>query len=143
LNATEQAVLQSIADQCPLAGGNAVFAARSMIALYSETDEYDDENRCLSVGMLYRNTQDALPQVEKLTLIPNPADNNLQVKSKEMFINGELSMYDIYGRLILQTTLPTDKNELNIDVSNIPVGVYSIRLSNNGLKETERLVIIH
>ncbi len=71
-----------------------------------------------------------------LYLSPNPVDENLQVKifSKEAGIL-KLSIYDIYGRLVSNSSLNKHNNEtmLNINTSGLASGIYNVVVSLNDL----------
>nr|WP_321231937.1 T9SS type A sorting domain-containing protein [uncultured Psychroserpens sp.] len=66
---------------------------------------------------------------------------------KTLFIKGILStnttakIYDIQGRLILNTLLDSSTNNNHVDISNITPGVYIVNL-NNGTQQKSQKVII-
>ncbi len=44
--------IETVAYQCPMAGGNAVFRARAIYSLMNENAEYDDQFICLQQGIV-------------------------------------------------------------------------------------------
>ena len=77
--------------------------------------------------------------------------NSLQIYTtitpKSLFIKGQLTsnteirLYDIQGRLVLNTFLDSSRNSNQIDVSNLGTGVYVVQLSNNSLNKTQKVII--
>ncbi|MBK8846467.1 MAG: hypothetical protein IPO27_08000 [Bacteroidetes bacterium] len=69
----------SIAMQCPLAGGTAVFKARAMLQAINDTLAYNDRDICNSVGITLRQ----LPKTEIIkptaVVYPNPANESVTV----------------------------------------------------------------
>jgi hypothetical protein len=138
------AMLKSIAAQCPYSGGNAVFAARAMLAQQDRT-YYDDKALCLEQGILWRT---AKPKVEKTSkdkyckIYPNPANHKIVIEFKDAQQDGNIALYDIYGRILLeQRILNTTTNTLNIE--GISSGVYILKVESNGSNViTEKITVI-
>ena len=75
---TEELTLLSIANQCPLSGGAAVFTARSLYYLIDPNMVYDDRNLCLQQGIILRE-QEQKTASTTLTYTPNPANEIVNV----------------------------------------------------------------
>jgi hypothetical protein len=75
---------------------------------------------CTPVG----NTQYEVGS-EQVVVYPNPTNSKLRIK------NGELKMKELYNS-VGQLILSTKENE--IDVSNLPKGVYYLRVENQVVK---------
>lgn len=80
-------------------------------------------------------------------IYPNPANQTFVVKT---FAREEMDpviaeVYSDQGKLVNTEMLPGSTNESNyeIDIENIPSGVYSVHLKTNGYSEVQRLVVIH
>ena len=63
----------------------------------------------------------------QFSIYPNPASSELIVSSP-LFIGSVISITDVLGREILQTTNTQTSNKINI--SNIPSGIYYCLLKN-------------
>ena len=77
--------------------------------------------------------------IEELSIYPNPVNNgktSIFITSKQNFTK-KIEFYDILGKQIFSTAL-TGK-ELNI--SNLSKGVYVIKITENNISETRKLVI--
>lgn len=79
-------------------------------------------------------------------IFPNPASNivNLQLEGAENIEQLEISLLDISGRLIQkvyngQTNLSAQKME--IDVSNLPNGLYFVEFAMQGARFAEKIVV--
>lgn len=81
-----------------------------------------------------------------LSVSPNPASSAVTVEvSLEEASDCEVRVFDFQGRIvetIQDGGLPAGRNQLTWDAQNFPAGVYFIRAENDGLMDTERLVLI-
>lgn len=78
----------------------------------------------------------ALSELIELTLYPNPADHYLNIRSTLDLMGTEL--FDMQGRKLLQTPASVT----TLEVSEIPAGVYVLRMTlEHGVIATKRVVI--
>ena len=78
--------------------------------------------------------------VEAFKIYPNPAKATLYIQMDNFYSNVEVSIYDVQGKQIgLSKTLNSNITEL--DVSNFESGIYFVKLSNDEVLVTEKLVI--
>ncbi len=86
------------------------------------------------------------PDFKGLSIYPNPLGklgNNglLTIETLADYDNAELIIYDILGRLIYSTTLPSVKGKVIVDLRNQTEGVYLMRFKANGFDLTKRIII--
>lgn len=68
-------------------------------------------------------------------------------ETEEVVINGQLSqkavieVFDIQGRLIINSKLNSSQSQHRIDVSNVSKGIYVVKLQNNPHETTKKIVI--
>jgi hypothetical protein len=74
---------------------------------------------------------------EKLYIFPNPANHILNVNKNANLSKIEIT--DIYGRRIMSVLKPKQMNQL--DISNLPAGLYLVRAEGKRYSETERFVL--
>jgi len=85
---------------------------------------------------------------QDLNVYPNPASAlttfSFQVESSEIMV---LTIVNLKGQVAYHHdlgSLPQGKNQIEVDLSDIPGGIYNCQLTNNGtLKVTRKLVIVH
>ncbi|MBE7508566.1 MAG: T9SS type A sorting domain-containing protein [Bacteroidia bacterium] len=139
--------IMNIAQQCPYAGGQAVFKARVLIALINDSILYDDDNVCLQSD-IYRigrtdSAQNNSNIISNVQLIPNPANNKvtvliLGIKEGVCKINIE----NILSQPVLSAMLDCKKQQHTLDISKLSVGVYYVKIElNNNKYSTVKLVI--
>ncbi|WP_242092050.1 T9SS type A sorting domain-containing protein [Aestuariivivens sediminicola] len=81
----------------------------------------------------------AQPKIENLSIYPNPVNSNRQfifITSKHNLVK-QIEFFNAIGKKIYATTL-TGK-ELNI--SRLATGVYFLKITENNITETRKLVI--
>lgn len=141
---TQITALWAIASQCPLAGGDAVFKARSLYSLIDPLAKYEDEERCASEPEERPAPTHRLEIAMGFQLIPNPAKDELNVKlaapveSRTWFV-----IQDMRGRIYLHKELDAGGTMYNINTSQLPSGIYYCTIKSLGIAhKTEKLIII-
>ena len=137
-------MVQTIAQQCPYAGGPAVYRARAMYQDIDDEMEYDDASVCLAQG-IFRTTQSVLQEVvKKMTLVPNPAIDKVEIQ----FNPGKNVVYDVEifdntGRYIKKITLPSDQPSYLLNISELYSGLNVVKLkaNNSVIDRTKHLII--
>jgi hypothetical protein len=81
----------------------------------------------------------------KLTVYPNPVTDELNIKFRfPQFLsdsNAELQLYDLNGRLIVSQTCELDtKEEQQLNLSDLPSGIYILKLISNDVTLTEKII---
>jgi hypothetical protein len=81
-------------------------------------------------------------QLSGFILYPNPAKDELRITNYELR-DGNIAIYDLTGRLVLMSNnlKVSESNDLIIDVSSLPAGVYMIKLIESKNVSTQRFVI--
>jgi hypothetical protein len=91
---------------------------------------------CLFTGFGY--AQDGKQgTIDGLTLFPNPVSNGKVYISSKSGENKDITIFDVLGKLVLQTTLTS--KELNI--SNLSSGVYIIKIRENETTAARKLIV--
>ena len=80
----------------------------------------------------------------KFIVYPVPVNDILNFKYEANYNrnNATIRLYDVYGRLILQEELRNNQN-CRINVSNMPAGIYMLKLTNGEKFLTKRIIINH
>lgn len=90
------------------------------------------------------NTPSNIPSIQnatnKISLYPNPANNVINIKSGINLTNAEISIYSAYGKHVKSIKSIKDKN-ITVLTSDLPNGVYFLRLTNKNLNFVEKLII--
>jgi hypothetical protein len=153
LDSIQKATLQSIAAQCPLSGGDAVYAARSLYAAI-ENVVYDDPQICWAQGISYRPSVPQSPKVSEtvnlkdgtIKVYPNPAYNYLVVESNKATTNNQnrILITDIVGKIVYDSGYTSDSsNKWFISTQYYHSGMYILRLfDGENLLHTEKINII-
>ncbi|MBP1841219.1 DUF7594 domain-containing protein [Formosa algae] len=71
-----------------------------------------------------------------VALYPNPATNQFSISRAA---GANMAIYNVLGKLVLKTQI--QDNEQTIDVSQFNSGIYFVRLNNNGILSTKKLII--
>ena len=103
---------------------------------------FERSERNIEPRSIYANTSDKVLENE-VSIFPNPANDKLFVRCNTVNMHGQLNIYDIYGKKVINKDLKSI-NE-SIDVSKLNTGVYVLSITDkvgNTIK-TEKLVINH
>jgi hypothetical protein len=126
---TQINTLTNIASQCPDEGGNAVFKARSMLAVVLENKVYDDDEICNPAQPLIGDNsnsglQTAIPLSLSVEMYPNPGNGMLTLKWNELEGNGIATMKDMMGRTVLREPIELESGKSVLNLSGISTGIY-------------------
>lgn len=97
-----------------------------------DTDQFNCNTGVLNVGV------DDYAAVEGIKIYPNPTSGLLHIQSTSKAVINELTLYNLSGQIIKKIEL---KALSNIDVSDIPSGIYVVELKGAGNTYRERFVI--
>jgi hypothetical protein len=80
-----------------------------------------------------------------MSIYPNPCDDFINVYVEAMHVeNCELSLYDIYGKLIRSSPVRQSGNTLLMESISLPGGIYVLNLSVDGkVMSSEKVVVKH
>ncbi len=75
----------------------------------------------------------------KFDLVPNPAQNLIEVRLAQNVNQGNVSIVDITGRLLLQQPITSSSEQIN--TSELTNGVYTVIVNSEGRMWTKKLII--
>jgi hypothetical protein len=119
--------LISVATQCPVSGGVAVYLARSLYSVIDPTVEYDDEYICMQGGILLRKSQ--AKTNASAEVYPNPTSNGATLYYN-IGDDGELKIYDAFGQEIKSFGLISKDHELFFNTNNLTNGIYYLKVTS-------------
>jgi PKD repeat protein len=135
--------LENVAFQCPLTGGTAVFRARAMLSLAGDYDFGDDELNCQGIGERAESFDEKnLNQADNVSLLPNPAISQVEVRLPKNDSGGVLYVLDNLGRLVLHQEFLED--QFTFSANSHPNGIYTCQfILNNQKFYKSKLAIAH
>ena len=74
-------------------------------------------------------------------LYPNPTNNKSYLEIEGLTSEADVLVYDIVGRVIQTYKINQGTKELEIDLSGYTKGVYSIRIVNESINQTKKLIV--
>lgn len=83
----------------------------------------------------------AVSTVTSLTMAPNPASSLVTITSD--MTNPSISIYDDAGRAISMVHIVKNGNQLQLDVSQFPAGIYVLKLATADKSELQKIVVVH
>jgi hypothetical protein len=145
----DSTMLAYIAHLCPLAAGHAVYKARDMYALLVDSVLYQDSLKCSNEGYARESLipfapklKEQVSEVSYFKAFPVPAQNTINLSYNELKSAANVYVYDMEGRLLLTKTIANGNRTSQLDLRNIPVGVYTILLLNNERTERTKISVI-
>ncbi|MBL0050688.1 MAG: T9SS type A sorting domain-containing protein [Bacteroidetes bacterium] len=114
----------SIARQCPISGGNAVFKARPVFYLVQPNYKFDDRLLCNRIGITFRKKNDE-PTQPQIKLYPNPTDNYFNIEySIDKSCDATIQLINVFGQEVITIQLHNKKNVQQISTAQLGAGVY-------------------
>ena len=84
------------------------------------------------------NSTNVTEQTQHIGVFPNPAHDQVQIQLPT-HNNGQLNLYSIDGKCVMQTN--TNQSNTQLDIRELPQGVYMIKWTHQGSTWTERLIV--
>jgi PKD repeat protein len=75
----------------------------------------------------------------KMKVWPNPTAGIVNISLSEN-TDAVLRITDLVGNVVMEQRISA--NELKVDVSNLPAGIYNLNISNTNMNENEKIVIV-
>ena len=124
ISAANLATLTTIAGQCPVAGGDAVYEARAIVEQLTG-QIFDDAALCAAGPTQHRN-EDGTNEAVNITLYPNPTTGLLQWTGTE----GQVVTFQVFDQLgVLVKEQKADNPQ--VDLSLLPNGLYFVRMTSS------------
>ena len=141
--AIQKSTLWNIASQCPLAGGDGVYHARSLYALIDPLAVYNDVTLCSGQQPLSRpNNEDSIEAQTQFDVYPNPAKELAIFRFHQNL--DELVTLEVFhasGRLLHKQNYEVSDQQIQIETP-WASGVYFCRISLNGQLLGTRMIAI-
>jgi hypothetical protein len=148
LDSLQLATLESIAEQCPFTGGNAVYRARALLGAATQVFvTYNDSLLCISAELLsIRPENELLIHAEKeeavFNIYPNPASEEVNIAWSAPSDNpGVLQIFDVFGRQMQQLVLSPGTTVHTLNVRDFPEGLYIFRIRFQGWDAIRKIII--
>jgi hypothetical protein len=120
--------LFTVANQCPLIGGNAVFTARAIYYLLDSEQDFDDPALCLQHGLVTKS-QEAMDAM-RVSMVPNPADNSATLLlSAPLNEAGILLIYDALGAEVSRVRVLAEQQRVLVNTGTLATGLYHFTVS--------------
>jgi len=114
--------------QCPYTGGPAVYRARTLVALFNDTIDY--ENSCLQNGSL--RIQQPVKNVKTTPLIavnPNPADSKIDIRiNKDLEGICKIEIATSLGSIVYSEIRNCKEKSFSIQTSFLTPGIYAVKV---------------
>ena len=124
---SERAIVLNIANQCPLYGGEGVYRARSLAAIWS-LNRYEDNEICIQALSQRSKSTIIIPNLI-IEMYPNPVTDLLTFTSSIENIKLEtVELMNVDGKIINIDDVIKPASELTISTSGLINGIYLTRL---------------
>jgi lysophospholipase L1-like esterase len=119
--------------------GNSDIGNFEIIAQVTDGRDIVEQNFNLSVK-LFNGTNSEIMDQSGLIVYPNPAIDLIKIVSKDSYING-IELYDISGSISFTIAAAKHVQETEINISDLPAGVYLLKVSTQKGLLYKKLVI--
>lgn len=82
--------------------------------------------------------------LDGLRIFPNPTDGLLWIDFSNGVLPQAVELFDLGGRKVQQVVTniqPDDPTQIKMDLSNLPAGVYLLRLQMNGRPTFHKVIV--
>jgi hypothetical protein len=100
-----------------------------------------DENIVIDNSALKNVSKTVMAENPDLKVYPNPGSGIFQLASPALRAgNCSVKVYSASGKLLVYKTISITANQLSVDLSEIPAGIYLLQAEQNGLVIPARLI---
>ena len=92
----------------------------------------------LKVQLGTASREDGLITNGNLSVFPNPVNDKVSIKIKDLQGNAFIRVFDMYGRLLMQQS--SSQSLTQLDMSKLSSGIYMIKVMNNGKESSMKVV---
>jgi hypothetical protein len=112
---------------------------KSGLTYYYQLKQLDFDNRYAYSDMV-SVVLDALPN--KVDIYPNPTTDlvNINLKDTDFDPESNIEIYNVDGKLVRSVANPNKTNTILVDLSDLPTGMYIVKIQVNGNLVTERII---
>ena len=134
--------LKTIANTCPLIGGNAVYAARATLkANELQADiEYNDNALCFTAAPAESKKSNII--ANDGLIFPNPANTSFTFVRNESTEEATLVLSDLSGKIMLSKILGKYEHSIELSTENLPTGTYLLKVNSSVSSEVFKINII-
>ncbi|WNJ19499.1 T9SS type A sorting domain-containing protein [Pontibacter sp. G13] len=83
---------------------------------------------------------DPIASVSSISLYPNPAQDFLQIKREDASAAAALTIYDLQGKMLLQTAFEAGAETMTVPVQHFPAGMYQVQVVNGQNSWTGKII---
>lgn len=117
--------LFSIANQCPMVGGEAVFRARALYALVNSEQGFDDELLCIQQGIIVKSVKQQDPGITYAAVVPNPAmDAATLVLHEKLDGPAVFVVFNTLGSEVMRVELSAETLRLSFSTERLAPALY-------------------
>ena len=135
----------SVATQCPLTGGKAVYVARALMSLLNDTLEYEDNcTQNVNFRLQQNEKVNEIIKNNEIKIIPNPAYTFADVIIPDDYSGiCKVKLIDASSRILLEQNFDCSKKKYRIETSTLQSGVYQVQVIINGsINKNSKLIIL-
>ncbi|OFY23331.1 MAG: hypothetical protein A2W98_05405 [Bacteroidetes bacterium GWF2_33_38] len=149
LDSVQYETLYNIAMLCPYIYGEAVYRARVILSFFYPEQDYMSDcemNEDKSEKSLMFNEPETLNSKQigdnlslnnnnsALNIYPNPANKQLYIEGLEYSDYRSIQIYNLTGQNVRELNVGESVKTIIVDISDLPKGVYVIRINNKSFK---------
>ncbi|NUO02135.1 MAG: T9SS type A sorting domain-containing protein [Saprospiraceae bacterium] len=109
---------------------------QALLASYIGPAYYPDDSLCANIESFVSPPATArknFVELQGVTVYPNPTDHSITLFAKEVFSEpGQITLYDLTGKLLKQVVLLPGQRQWNIDVADLYPGFYLYHINRGG-----------
>ncbi len=96
----------------------------------------------IKIGPLTNDTEVAFANLTAFSIFPNPATDRVAIEMNKPYLNGRIMVSDIHGRIVKSEVRKLSELKMELDVSQLPAGLYSVFIEAQNWSAGRKLAII-
>jgi hypothetical protein len=110
--------------------------------VYDSLCPYQIKSDTIDLDTTTVNLQELYEQMHQIKVYPNPAKSKITVTLGDLVQGDELKLYNINGQVVRQLEIVNNNKKFDINIHDLPSGMYVVALLNKGTAADKQKVIV-
>ncbi|RMF00086.1 MAG: T9SS C-terminal target domain-containing protein [Bacteroidetes bacterium] len=128
------------ANMCPAEAGEGVYTARALLSILDEELKMDYTDECVGMHKRKAVVEEEQSLAAGISLSPNPTKDRALVSWPAAGGYSSLQVWSLDGRLLQEQALVASQTQFELDLAEMPVGTYLVKLIGESATQTLRMI---
>ena len=121
-------------------GDDGLISSLELLRVYADTLHNRFAQNTDDFGTQYLDVDEASFEIQSLEVYPNPVSDIITVVIPQGNTSTHFELYNIFGQKVIHQSIPSSQKKLNVDVSDLPDGIYVCAIISKKHSTSARII---